>query len=131
VTGNLIADAIGLLLFGWVLNLVRKGNVYAGYGSALLTIIGGIICVASAPAQFVETLRHRIGEVMPSSLPVFLAIYCILLTLIYLLREITLISRRLRTLTQQLAIEFARRDGALDSGEPLSKAQHESENAAR
>jgi len=41
-----------------------------------------------------------------------------------------MISRRLRNLTQQLAIELARRGGALDSGEPLSKTQYETENAA-
>ncbi len=135
----LIVDAIGFLLFGWVVNLIRKGRVYVGYGSALLIAIGGTICVASVPAQFVDAvthrlsvdaITHRIGNVVSGSLPVFFAIYCILFALIYVFREITMISRRLRTLTQQLAIELARRGGALDSGEPLSKTQYETENAA-
>jgi hypothetical protein len=131
VTSTLIVDAIGLLLFGWVVNLIRKGRVYVGYGSALLITIGGIICVASAPTQFVDAFTHRIGKVMSGSLPVFLAIYCILSALIYVFREITMISRRLSILTQQLAIELARHRGALDSGEPLSKTQYETENAIR
>ena len=123
--GILIVDAIGFLLFGWVISLIRKGRLYVGYGSALLITIGLIICVASVPA-----FMHRIGNVVSGSLPVFLAIYCVLFALIYVFREITMISRRLRTLTQQLAIELARRGGALDSVEPLSKAQYETENAA-
>lgn len=127
----LILDAIGFLLFGWVVNLIRKGRVYVGYGSALLITIAGMICVASAPAQFLNAITHRIGKVMPGSLPVFLVIYCILFALIYVFREITTISRRLRILTQQLAIELARHGGALDSGEPLSKTQYETGNAAR
>lgn len=54
----------------------------------------------------------------------------ILFALIYVFREITMISRRLRILTQQLAIELARHGGALDSGKPLSKTQYETKNAA-
>jgi hypothetical protein len=131
VISILVVDAIGLLLFGWVVNLIRKGRVYVGYGSALLITIAGIICVASAPTQFVDAFTHRIGKVMPGSLPVFLAIYCVLFALIYVFREITMISRRLRILTQQLAIELARHGGTLNSGEPLSKTQYETENAAR
>ena len=130
MTSILIVDAIGFLLFGWVVNLIRKGRVYVGYGSALLITIAGIICVASAPAQFVDAFTHRIGQLMPGSLPVFVAIYCILFALIYLFREITMISRRLRILTQQLAIELARHGGTFDSGEPLSKTQYGTENAA-
>lgn len=127
--GILIVDAIGLLLFGWVVNLIRKGRVYVGYGSALLITIVGIICIASVPAQFVRAFTHRIGEVMPGSLLVFLAIYCILFALIFVFREITTLSRRLRTLTQQLAIELARRTGDLDSGEPLPETHYETGNA--
>jgi uncharacterized membrane protein len=135
----LIVDAIGFLFFGWVVNLIRKGRLYVGYGSALLITIGAIICVASAPAQLVDAIMdrlsvdafaHRIGTLMPGSLLVFLVIYCILFAFIYVFREITMISRRLRTLTQQLAIELARHGGTIDSGEPLSKTQYEAENAA-
>jgi len=138
VISILIVDAIGFLLFGWVVNLIRKGRVYVGYGSALLITIVGIICVASVPAQFVDAVTHRlsmdalthqIGKVISGSLPVFLAIYCILFALIYVFREITMISRRLRILTQQLAIELARHGGALDSGEPLSKTQYDTGKA--
>lgn len=129
--GILIVDAIGFLLFGWVVNLIRKGRVYVGYGSALLITIAGIICVASASTQFADAFTHRIGKVISGSLPVFLVIYCILFALIYVFREITMISRRLRILTQQLAIELARRGAGLDSGEPLSKTQCETESAAR
>ncbi|HEY3453326.1 MAG TPA: DUF2304 domain-containing protein [Bryobacteraceae bacterium] len=123
--GILIVDIIGVFLFGWVISLIRKGRLYVGYGSALLITIGAIICVASVPA-----FTYRIGSVVSGTLLVFFAIYCILFALIYVFREITMISRRLRTLTQQLAIELARRGGVLDSGEPLSKTQYETENAA-
>ena len=117
---TLVVVAIGLLLFGWVLNLVRKGSVYVGYGSALLIAIGGIICIALIPAQFLEAFVQRASGVLPGGLPVLLAAYCILLTLIYVLKEVTAISRRLHALTQHLAIELARHGSTFDSEEPVA-----------
>ncbi len=130
MTGILIADAIGLLLAAWILNLIRKGGIYTGYGSALLAVIVGIICIASTPARFTEKVTQWIGTVMPRSLAVFLAIYCVLAAFVFVLREITVTSGRLRALTQQLAIELATR-GAPRSAEPLTEAGHDSHHAAR
>jgi len=123
VISTLAVVAIGLLFFGWVLNLVRKGSVYVGYGSALLTAIGGIICIALIPAQFLEAFVQHASGVPPRGLPVVLAAYSILLALIYVLKEVTAISKRLRTLTQQLAIELARHGSTFDAEEPVTKAQ--------
>jgi Uncharacterized conserved protein (DUF2304) len=123
VITTLIVDAIGFLLFGWVLNLIRKGSVYVGYGSVLLIAIGANICVASAPTWLVEAFTLRIGKAMSGSLPVFIAIYCILLILTYVFKEISGISSRLRILTQQLAIELARQGGTPDADELLSRTQ--------
>jgi hypothetical protein len=131
MTGSILIVAIGLLLFGWVLNLVRKGHVLIQYGSALVIVIVGIIGLALIPTRFVEELMHGAGKIMPGNVSIFLAIYGILFVLVCVLRELTAISRRLRTLTQQLAIELARRDGRSDSGEPLSKARCHIENPAR
>jgi len=117
----LIVGAIGLLLFGWVLNLIRNGSVYVGYGSALLIAIAGIICLALIPVHFLPVFMYHAGNFMPGGFPLFLAIYCILLTLLYVLKEITAISRRLRSLTQELAIELARHGSTTDSGEPVQR----------
>jgi hypothetical protein len=131
MTSSIIIAAIGLLLFSWVLNLVRKGRVFIEYGSALVIVIAGIICLSLIPTRFVEAFMHGAGKIMPGSASIFLAIYGILFVLICVLRELTAISRRLRTLTQQLAIELARRGGRTDSEEPLSKAQCQIETLAR
>jgi hypothetical protein len=121
VTSTLIVVAIGLLLFGWVLNLIRNGSVYVGYGSALLIAIAGIICIALMPVHFLEVFMYHAGNIIPRGVPLFLAIYGILLTLIYVLKEITAISRRLRNLAEQLAIELARHGSTTNSGEPVQR----------
>lgn len=130
MTSTVITVAIGLLLCTWVLNLIRRGHLYVGYGSTLLILIGGVMCVALVPTRLVEGLMRAAGKVVSSATIAFLAVYCVLLLLIYVLREITTLSRRLRTLTQQLAIELVRHDGAGDLVEPVSDMHHRTEDLA-
>ena len=111
----LIGDFVGLLLFVWVLSLVRNGTLYVGYGSVFLGIIVTLICIASVPPRFAEALEHRIGTLMSGRLLVCLAAYCLLVALIYMFREVTTISRRLQTFCQQLAIELAKDSEQLGS----------------
>ena len=105
----LIGDFVGLVLFVWVLSLIRNGTLYVGYGSVFLSIIVTLICIASVPTRFAEAFEHRIGSLMLGRLPAFLVVYGLLVALIYVFREVTTISRRLQTLSQQFAIELAKK----------------------
>src|SRR5215472_6885297 len=126
----LIGDFVGLLLLVWVLSLIRNGTLYVGYGSVVLSIIVTLICISFVPARFAEALEHRIGNLIPGRLPVLLAIYCLLLALIYVFREVTTISRRLQTLCQLLAIELAKNSQEFGSRQALAAGQRDREVVA-
>lgn len=119
----LIGDFLGLLLCVWVLSLIRSGALYVGYGSVFLSIIVTLICIASVPTRFAEAFEHCVGSLMLGRLLTFLVVYCLLVALIYVFREVTTISRRLQTLCQQLAIELAKNSQELGSPQaPDSRA---------
>jgi len=121
----LIGDFVGLLLFVWVLNLIRNGTLHVGYGSVFLSIIVTLICIASVPTRFAQAYERQIGSLISGRLAVFLAVYCLLLVLIYVFREVTTISRRLQTLCQQLAIELAKNSQELGSRQAPATEQRD------
>ena len=127
----LVVDFVGLLLFVWVLSLIRDGTLYVGYGSVFLSIIVTLICIAFVPTRFAEALEYRIGSLISGRLLVSLAVYCLLLALIYLFREVTTISRRLQTLSQQLAIEVAKNSQELGPCQAPAAGQRDREGTAR
>jgi len=126
----LIGDFVGLLLLAWVLRLIRNGTLYVGYGSVFLSVILTLICIAFVPMRFEEALEHRMGRLISGRLAVFLAVYCLLLALIYVFREVTTISRRLQTLSQQIAIELAKNSQELSSLHASAGGQRDSEVTA-
>lgn len=127
----LIGDFAGLLLFVWVLSLIRNGALYVGYGSVFLSIIVTLICIASLPTGFAEAFDYRMGRLMSGRLPVVLAVYCLLLALICVFREVTTISHRLQTLCQQVAIEFAKNSQEFGSSIAPAAGQPDREITAR
>jgi hypothetical protein len=108
--GLLLVDFLALVLLLWVLNLVRVGRLYVGYGVLLvLVLVGGAITV-SAPA-----LAARVGSALgalfpsPSAGVALLGLAFLLTMLVYVLSQVTVLANRLSTLVQELALERARR----------------------
>ncbi|MGH9871904.1 MAG: DUF2304 domain-containing protein [Pyrinomonadaceae bacterium] len=107
--GILLINFIGLLLMLWVLNLVRHGRLYVGYGVIFIVAILGSLLLLSVP-WLLTVMTHLIGAIFPVSALTLLALCFVVLMLLYILTQITIVSNRLSKLVQELAIEHAQRD---------------------
>ncbi|MCM3904620.1 MAG: DUF2304 domain-containing protein [Pyrinomonadaceae bacterium] len=105
--GILVLDLFALALLLWVLNLVRHGRLYVGYGVIFVAAIIGTMLLLSVP-WLQTTVTRLIGAVFPASALTLLALCFIVLMLLYILTQITIVSNRLSKLVQQLAIDRAR-----------------------
>jgi drug/metabolite transporter superfamily protein YnfA len=108
--GVLVLNLIALALLLWVLNLVRHGRLYVGYGVIFVIAALGTTLLVSVP-WLQATLTHVIGAVFPVSALTLLALCFIVLMLLYTLTQLTIVSNRLSKLVQELAIERAKRGG--------------------
>lgn len=100
----LVLDLMGLFFLIWVLNLVRHGRLYVGYGVIFIAAILGTMVTLSVP-QLLLGVTHLVGAIFPASALTLLALAFIMLMLLYVLSQLTLVSNRLAVLIQELAIE--------------------------
>lgn len=107
--GILVLNLFALALLLWVLNLVRHGRLYVGYGVIFACAIIGTMVLLSVP-WLQTTVTRLIGAVFPASALTLLALCFIVLMLLYTLTQITIVSNRLSKVVQQLAIDRARAD---------------------
>lgn len=107
--GILLVNFIGLVLLLWVLNLVRHGRLYVGYGVIFVVAILGSLVLLSVP-WLLNIVTHLIGAIFPASALTLLALCFIVLMLLYILTQLTIVSNRLSKLVQELALERARRE---------------------
>ncbi len=107
--GILVLDLIGIALLIWVLDLVRRGQLYVGYGVMFVVVTLMTILTLSIPGLLAFVTR-LVGAVFPASAFTLLAFGFIVLLLVYILTQITIISNRLAQLVQELAIQQARED---------------------
>ena len=111
-----IVDTAGLLLVVWLFQLVRRDRLYVGYGVIfVLVIVAGAVMI-SIPGVLSPLARIADITVGAPAL-VGLAIAFIFLMLIYTLSQLTLLSNRLTTLVQELAI-MQTMTGRIDPPEP-------------
>lgn len=103
MTGRVWLIVLGVMALGWMLNLARTGRLHVGYG-----VILGLVILAHMAAGLMPTqldawascigLRHS-SDLLAAAGVIFLA----LLT-IYLHTQVTILSRRVAVLTQELAL---------------------------
>jgi uncharacterized protein DUF2304 len=105
--GIVVLNLIALALLLWVANLVRRGVLYAGYGVIFILVTLSVMIVLSVP-QLLSLLVRLVGAVFPASALTLLALCFIAFMLIYILTQVTVLSNRLATLAQGLAIQQAR-----------------------
>jgi len=101
--GLTVAVAIGLLLLGWVVNLIRDDRLYVGYGVIFVLGTSLAIVILLVPA-FLEAVTRVSTELLavPSLSVVPLALFTFLM--VYVFIQITILSNRVMRLTQELAI---------------------------
>ena len=115
--GVLVLNLIALALLLWVLNLIRHGRLYVGYGVIFVIATLGTMLLVSVP-KLQTVLTHVIGAVFPVSALTLLALCFIVLMLLYTLTQLTIVSNRLSKLVQELAIERARATALRGDAEP-------------
>jgi len=101
--GILVLDFLGILLLLQVLNLVRRGRLYVGYGVIFVMSIVAAILIVSVP-RALWLVTHLLGAVFPTSALTLAALGFIVFMLVYILTQLTIISNRLATVVQELAI---------------------------
>ena len=114
--GILVFDLMGIILLIWVLDLVRRGQLYVGYGVLFVVATLMTIVTLSFPGLLALVTR-LVGAVFPASAFTLLALGFIILLLVYILTQLTIISNRLAQLVQELAIQRAREVGERRSGQ--------------
>lgn len=107
----LVLNLLGLLFLLGVLNLVRHGRLYVGYGVIFVAAILGTMITLSVP-QLLLGVTHMVGAIFPASALTLLALCFIVLMLLYVLTQLTIVSNRLTVVVQELAIERAKENFA-------------------
>lgn len=105
--GIVMLNLIGLGLLLCVLNLVRHGRLYVGYGVIFVVAILGTMLLLSVH-ELLSGVTHLLGAVFPASALTLLALCFIVLMVLYILTQLTQVSNRLAHLTQELAIREAK-----------------------
>lgn len=104
--GALVLIVAASLVGGWILDLIRRGRLYVGYGIVLLALIVGVAVVAVVP--FARGFAHALlDRLFPSEPVAVVGLAALLLLLIYMLHQLSVLSDRVATLTQELAIRRA------------------------
>lgn len=95
----------------WVLDLVRRGRLYVGYGIvllALLIVVAAVCVVSPARALFAEAL----DGLFPREPLAVIGLGALLLLLIYVLHQLSILSDRVARLTQEIALRGGKSDGS-------------------
>ena len=110
----------GLACLLWIVNLSRRGRLYAGYAIVwVVWIILGLLIVSVEPLLSLTT--RAVGAVYSASALTFLAFVVLFALQIYLLSQLSIISRRVTLLSQYVAIEKSER-ASTDSAESTPEA---------
>lgn len=104
--GVIVINLIAMALLIWVLNLVRRGKLYVGYGVIFIVAFAAIMVTVSVP-HLLYRLTALVGAIFPVSAMTMIALAFIAFMFIYVLSQLTIISNRVALLTQELAIRRA------------------------
>jgi hypothetical protein len=117
--GVLAGALTGCVLLIWVINLIRNGRLYVGYG--VIFVFGTLAAIA---VLVVPRLLEAVSALSVALVPVpslgIGAIVIMLFLLVYVFTQITVLSNRVMHLTQELAIRGAQRQSRAhpEPGEP-------------
>jgi hypothetical protein len=103
LAGIVVLDVSIVLLIGWILDLVRRGRLYVGYGVIFVAVLGAGFVVISLAALRGGTVVALRGLFPAEPLAVILLGF-VTFMLIYILNQLSVISNRVATLAQELAI---------------------------
>lgn len=112
--GVVALDVLAAAFVAWILILVSRGRLYVGYGVILVAAFAALGTIASVPG-----LRRSIHGLLERLFgpwgPLVVALSFVALLLVYILTQVTIVSNRLVTVVQDLAIREAIDGGAISS----------------
>lgn len=104
--GVVVLDLLALALLVWVLNLVRLGRLYVGYGALFVATLAFVAVAASVP-PLARLLESGLERLFPSAGATLLGFAFVLCLLVYILTQMTILSNRLSSLVQEIALSRA------------------------
>jgi uncharacterized protein DUF2304 len=105
--GVVLIDVIGVALLVSLLNSVRRGRLYVGYGVIFVAAVTGTLVTVSVPG-LLRLAERLVSRFFPSSPLAVVGLAFHTLLLIYVLGQLTIISNRVARLVQELAIRNVR-----------------------
>lgn len=113
--GVVAVDLACLVLLAWVLNLVRLGRLYVGYGALFVALLAVCAATVSVP-PLEQAVTVGLSIFFPSGGVTVLGFAFVVLLLIYILTQMTILSNRLSAVVQDLAIAQARNEKGREKG---------------
>ena len=110
MNGQIVAGLISVFLAGAILYLVRRDHLHGPYALWWLAVAAVTLCLGVFPSA-VDQLGKAIGIYYPPILPIILGIAMILVRMLKMDIDRSRQERRLRRLTQKLAILEQELDG--------------------
>ena len=104
--GGIVLPVAAILASGWVLNLVRRGRLYVGYGIVILGLVSLVTFLSIAPVLR-GLARSVLHALFPREPVAVVGLGALLVLLIYVLHQLSVLPDRVATLTQELAIRRA------------------------
>lgn len=106
LAGILLIDLVIVAFVAWILRLVYRNRLYVGYGVLLVAALTGLGVVASVPALR-QALDGALSWLFGPAGPLVVSLTVLTLLLVYVFTQVTILSNRLVTLVQDLAIREA------------------------
>ena len=101
--GAILLAIAAFLTVLWILDLVRRGKLYVGYGIVFLFLVSSIVIVSILPP--VRDLAERALRVFFPFEPIaIIGLAATVLLLVYVLHQLSVLSDRVAYLTQEIAI---------------------------
>lgn len=108
--GGVVLIGAAALTALWLLDLVRRGRLYVGYGIVLLALLIVVAAVcAFSPAR--AMIGQALDVLFPSEPLAVIGLSALLLLLIYVLHQLSILSDRVARLTQEIALRDPKSDG--------------------
>ncbi len=103
IHGQIIVGVVSLLVLAYVVSLTVRRELSEQWCLLWIITLGAAIVLVAAPSLLLR-MTHLVGAMYPASALTMVALFFLLLLAIHASSEATVHSRRIVTLTQQLAL---------------------------
>src|SRR5579864_8675254 len=102
----IVLGLLGLVYLVWIFNLTRRGKMYVGY--AVVWMVWSVLgfCIVLLPV-LLRLVTQLVGAIVPANALSVLGFALLFAMQIYLLSQLSILSRRVTLIAQHIAIEKA------------------------